>query len=265
MSGRRAFYTLCAYILCAVRVANMILGQHGLSQPAAEPILGKICKTHTISYVMSSTISLPQVRRRHPALRILYYAACLLLVAIIAVIWWLYWIARAPLPQLDGSVAVPGLSAKVRVIRDGHGVPTIEASTLEDLFFAQGYVTAQDRLWQMDMMRRAAAGELSEVIGEATLKIDRTQRVLGLRVVAEAAEKNVTGRDRSYLEAYARGVNAFISAHRDRLPLEFRLMCAQSNAFYLLHCPNAEAARYQIRPWTITDSLLVGASMIQEL
>jgi penicillin amidase len=83
--------------------------------------------------------------------------------------------------------------------------------------------------------------------------------------VAEAAEKNVTGRDRIYLDAYARGVNAFIEAHRDRIPLEFRLMCAQASPLYLFHCPNAEAARFRMRPWTITDSLLVGASMIQEL
>ena len=83
-------------------------------------------------------------------------------------------------PQVDGSVVVPGLSSKVRVVRDEQGVPTIEAATLEDLFFAQGYVTAQDRLWQMEMMRRAAAGELSEVIGEATLKIDRAAADSGL-------------------------------------------------------------------------------------
>ena len=189
----------------------------------------------------------------------------LVLILLACVAGWAWWIARSGAPQVDGSVVVPGLSSKVRVVRDEQGVPTIEAATLEDLFFAQGYVTAQDRLWQMDMMRRAAAGELSEIVGEATLKIDRAQRILGLRVVAEAAEKNITGRDRTYLDAYARGVNAFIEAHRDRLPLEFRLMCAQSNALNLLHCPSAEAARYRMRPWTIVDSLLVGASMVQEL
>src|ERR1017187_7115496 len=128
---------------------------------------------------MSVAASLPEVRRRHPALRILYYAVCLLLVALTIGLWWLYWIARSPLPQLDGSIAAPGISSKVRVVRDGQGVPTIEAATLEDLFFAQGYVTAQDRLWQMDIVRRAAAGELSEVIGEATVKMDREQRILG--------------------------------------------------------------------------------------
>src|SRR6266404_8491635 len=196
---------------------------------------------------MSVAASLPQIRRRNPALRILYYVVCLLLVALIAGVWWLYSIARSPLPQLDGSVAVPGISSKVRVVRDERGVPTIEAATLEDLFFAQGYVTAQDRLWQMDMMRRAAAGELSEVIGEDTVKMDREQRILGLRIAAEAAEKNISARDRAYFEAYARGVNAFLDSHRDRLSLEFRLL------------------KYAPRPWRVTDSLLVGARMVQDL
>jgi len=201
---------------------------------------------------MSVSTSLPQipdaeVRRRNPVLRILYYAVCVLLVALIAVVWWLYWIARSPLPQVDGGVAVPGISSKVRVVRDEHGVPTIEAATLPDLFFAQGYVTAQDRLWQMDMMRRAAAGELSEVIGEDTVKMDREERILGLRLAAESAEKNISPGERVYFDAYARGVNAFLESHRDRLSLEFRLM------------------KYTPRPWTINDSMLVGARMVQDL
>ncbi|MGB7331983.1 MAG: penicillin acylase family protein, partial [Terriglobales bacterium] len=201
---------------------------------------------------MSSTASLPQapdsnVRRRNPALRVLYYAVCVLLVVLIFAVWWLYWFAHSAVPQLDGRVAVPGISSQVRVVRDEHGVPTIEAATLEDLFFAQGYVTAQDRLWQMDMMRRAAAGELSEVIGDDTVKMDREERILGLRLAAEAAEKNISARDRVYFDAYTRGVNAFLETHRDRLSLEFRLM------------------KYTPRPWTVTDSLLVGARMVQEL
>jgi penicillin amidase len=201
---------------------------------------------------MSSTSSLPEtspseVARRNPALRISYYAMCVLLVAIIAAAWWLYSIAHSTVPQVDGSIAVPGISSKVRVVRDAQGVPIIEAATLEDLFFAQGYVTAQDRLWQMDMMRRAAAGELSEVVGEDTLKMDREERILGLHVAAEAAEKSIPASDRAYFEAYARGVNAFLESHRDRLSLEFRLM------------------KYTPRPWTVRDSLLVGARMVQDL
>jgi penicillin G amidase len=200
---------------------------------------------------MSSTVSPPEIprsaARRHPALRIVYYAFCLLLVLLIAGVWWLYFIAHSAVPQLDGAISVPGISSKVRVVRDQQGIPTIEAATLEDLFFAQGYVTAQDRLWQMDMMRRAAGGELSEVVGEAAVKMDREERTLGLRSAAEASEKQISAGDRTYFEAYARGVNAFMESHRDHLSLEFRLM------------------KYTPRPWTVTDSLLVGARMVQDL
>ena len=97
--------------------------------------------------------------------RILVFAVILILCAGLGAGSWLYFIAGSALPQLDGTVKVPGLSARVTVIRDGHGVPTIDAASLDDLFFAQGYVTAQDRLWQMDMMRRFAAGEISEILG----------------------------------------------------------------------------------------------------
>ncbi len=88
---------------------------------------------------------------------------------------WVYFVASSALPQLDGTLKVSGLSATVRVIRDGHGVPMIEAASLDDLFFAQGFVTAQDRMWQMDMMRRFAAGEISEILGDEFLPHDREQ------------------------------------------------------------------------------------------
>jgi penicillin amidase len=186
-------------------------------------------------------------RPRNLALKIGLYIVSVLLLAVVAVAGWLYSIARSALPQLDGAIVLPGLSSKVTVIRDGHGIPAIEAATLDDLFFAQGYVTAQDRLWQMDAMRRAAAGELSEIVGADTLDLDREQRILGLRVAAESAAKNISPRNRAYFEAYARGVNAFMESHRDRLSLEFRLL------------------KYQPRPWTVVDSLLVGARMVQDL
>ena len=94
-----------------------------------------------------------------------------------AALAWFFSIARSALPEIDGTLAVRGLSAPVSITRDSHGVPTIEAATLDDLFFAQGYVTAQDRLFQMDLMRRAAAGELSEVVGDVALRHDRQQRI----------------------------------------------------------------------------------------
>lgn len=196
---------------------------------------------------MSATISLPEVQSRSSLARIISVIILVVVLAIAVAAGWAYWVAHSALPQLDGSIKVPGISARVRVVRDEQGVPTIEAATLEDLFFAQGYVTAQDRLWQMDMIRRAAAGELSEVIGSDTLKMDRGQRILGLRVAAETAAKAISPRDRPFFEAYARGVNAFLESHRNHLSLEFRLM------------------KYQPRPWTVTDSLLVGARMVQDL
>jgi penicillin amidase len=158
-----------------------------------------------------------------------------------------YWIARSALPQLDGSLKVNSLSAPVKVTRDGHGVPTIEAATLEDLFLAQGYVTAQDRLWQMDVMRRFGAGELSEILGEKLLKIDRQQRILGLRAAARKSLQMASPRDRSYLEAYARGVNAFIDAHNHNLPIEFHLL------------------KYRPTPWLTEDSIVIANQMVQNL
>ena len=150
---------------------------------------------------------------------------------------WMLTIARSALPELDGVLPVKGLSAPVSVTRDTHGVPTIEATTLDDLFFAQGYVTAQDRLFQMDLMRRAAAGELSEIVGEPTLKHDRQQRILGIRAAAQKGVEAATDEDRAQFGAYARGVNAFIDSHRDHLPIEFRIL------------------GYAPRPWTRNSSM----------
>ncbi len=140
-----------------------------------------------------------------------------------------------------------GLSAPVTVVRDVHGAPTIDAANFDDLFFAQGYVTAQDRLFQMDGMRRFAAGELAEVFGGEFVEHDRQQRILGLREVAQKTIASLPAEDRSHFEAYARGVNAYIETHRSRLPLEFRIL------------------RYSPRPWSPEDSALIGVQMVEDL
>jgi penicillin amidase len=158
-----------------------------------------------------------------------------------------WWIVRDSLPQLDGNVRVPELKAKVEVTRDRYGVPRIRAESLEDLLVAQGYVTAQDRLWQMDLLRRTAAGELSEIFGAVTLEMDRENRTLGLRVAAEEEASRLQEDSRAALEAYARGVNRYIEERRDRLPAEFRVL------------------RYQPKPWRPADSLLVVAYMYKVL
>ena len=102
----------------------------------------------------------------------------LLLLAAVAGVLWLRSAARAALPVLDGDLHLAGLSAPVIVRRDAHGVPHIEAANENDLFIAQGYVTAQDRLWQMDVFRRNANGELAEMMGASMVAHDRAQRVL---------------------------------------------------------------------------------------
>ncbi len=150
-------------------------------------------------------------RRRFP--RFPAYLLVILVLAGLGAAAWLYFMAKAALPQLDGEIRVAGLAGPIRVIRDGHGVPTIEAGSLDDLFFAQGFVTAQDRLWQMDILRRAAGGDLAEIVGPEALKHDRQQRILGLRLAAQKAVEIASPEIKAHYEAYARGVNAYIELH----------------------------------------------------
>ena len=185
--------------------------------------------------------------RRSTGLRIFLWLLLTVILLALGVAAYAYFVAHSALPQLDGSIKVKGLSAAVKVTRDGHGVPAIEAATLEDLFFAQGYVTAQDRLWQMDVMRRFGSGELSEILGEDTLKIDREQRILGMRAAARKSLQMASARDHSYFEAYARGVNAFIASHGSRLPIEFRIL------------------KYQPKPWQAEDSIVIANQIVKDL
>ncbi|MDQ2834818.1 MAG: penicillin acylase family protein [Acidobacteriota bacterium] len=151
------------------------------------------------------------------------------------------------LPQIDGSVLLAGLSAPVTVERDMHGVPHLRAASPDDLVLAQGYVTAQDRLWQMDALRRHAAGELAEILGSGLIAHDRTQRILQLRASADHALAALAPEQIHLLQRYADGVNASIAVQRAHLPLEFRLL------------------RYQPAPWTPRDSILIGLVMFQDL
>ena len=217
----------------------------------------------------TQTVSAPAVPRRRVRRIIFWILLGILLLSLLlagGAFIWFYRLAHGSLPQLDGAIAVSGLQAPVNVVRDAHGVPHITAASLEDLFFAQGYVTAQDRLWQMDMTRRFAGGELSEILpasgGPAPapsrftgvvrrrttwLDHDKQQRILRLRAVAERVAQQLTPRDHRFFDAYARGVNAYIDQHRDNLPVEFRLL------------------GYSPKPWSVADSVLVGISMSQLL
>ena len=119
---------------------------------------------------------------------------------------------RRPFPDHDGRVTVRGLDGEVTVSRDGRGVPHIEAGTVDDLFFAQGYVTAQDRFFEMDVRRHLASGRLSELVGEdpSALAADRVVRTLGWRRVAEQEARTMPPRELAVLEAYSAGVNAYL-------------------------------------------------------
>ena len=177
-------------------------------------------------------------------LRFLIWA--LLIIAIVAggAAWWFIY---RPLPQLDGSISLPGLQKEITVERDNWGVPHIRASSLQDAVEAQGYVMAQDRLWQLDLMRRASRGQLSEIVGPLALKSDKQFRTFGF---SRAAERDYAAMDkdsRALMEAYARGVNAFIEQHQKSLPLEFTLL------------------KYKPQPWQPTDSLVIAGYMYQTL
>jgi penicillin amidase len=171
----------------------------------------------------------------------------LLLIVFLAFDFWFYRAVRAALPQVDGTIRLSGLASPVVVTYDALGVPNISAANLPDLFFAQGYVTAQDRLWQMDMTRRYASGDLAAILGPEYLKLDREHRILGLRQVAEKNVANMDVAQRAHFEAYAAGVNAYIAQHQKTLPLEFR---------FLTYFPHV---------WTVEDSALVGLSMTEFL
>src|SRR5687768_17153104 len=133
-------------------------------------------------------------------------------------------LARGSLSQIEGDLPVAGLKADVQVTRDTWGVPHIYARSDEDLFFAQGFVAAQDRLWQMEIWRRTAEGRLAEIYGEPAAARDRTARLLKYRGAFD--EKEFTAyhpQARRLMEAFVRGVNAVIASSANRLPVEFVL------------------------------------------
>src|SRR3954469_10624989 len=131
-------------------------------------------------------------------------------------------LAKHALAQIDGDVTVTGLKAPVQVTRDTWGVPHISAQSADDLFFAQGFVMAQDRLWQMEMWRRAAEGRMAEIAGSGAVARDRTARLLKYRGPFDDREWTSYHPDaKRIFTAYVNGVNAYIAHHKDRLPIEF--------------------------------------------
>jgi penicillin amidase len=170
---------------------------------------------------------------------VVLFALVLIAIALLA------WFVRAPIPKIDGTTLVAGLQAPVTIRRDDRGTPHIEAQNEDDAFFAEGFACAQDRLWQMDTLRRQAEGRLSEFAGPGALDIDRYMRTLGLAHAAETDVRALDPRSRAALEAYAAGVNAAADSHP--LPIEFKLL------------------QYGWDPWRPVDTLAIVNLMAQRL
>lgn len=156
-------------------------------------------------------------------LRVFAWLLGLAILAVLGVVLAAYVTLRASLPQVEGRMALKGLSAPVEVGRDGSGVVRIRAQTLKDLLFAQGFVHAQERLWQMEFQRRVGQGRLSEVLGEATLAQDRFLRTWGFYQAAKSAYERLYPEEKEAVDAYVAGVNAFLQSGAP-LPPEFRLL-----------------------------------------
>nr|WP_202881549.1 penicillin acylase family protein [Pedococcus badiiscoriae] len=161
------------------------------------------------------------------------------IVVVLAVTW-----VRRPFPTTEGEIQIPGLSGKVSVIRDDHGIPQIYADSADDLFKAEGFVHAQDRFFEMDLRRHITAGRLSELVGKGGLKTDVVIRTLGWRRVAEAELPTLKPETRRYLQAYADGVNAYI--HRQGNPSSMSL------EYVVL---GQKVTDYRVEDWTPADSL----------
>lgn len=188
----------------------------------------------------------PAPPRRRSWRRILLIALGLVVLFVAAAALWMGTQVRASLPAMDGEQALPGLAAEVTVERDSLGVPTIRAANRVDAARALGFLHAQERFFQMDLMRRKAAGEFSEVFGAFAVDADKEIRVHRLRDVARRTVAAAPPRDRALLAAYADGVNAGLAA-LGAPPFEYLLL------------------RQDPAPWTAEDSVLVPLAMFIEL
>lgn len=161
---------------------------------------------------------------------------------------WTTLIAQTSAAQSARTLKVPGLLDQVTVRRDERGIPYIEAKNHHDLYFAQGFVTASDRLWQMDLVRRNARGQLAEIFGSAALEEDKRHRTFGFAQVAEAEAAQASPQVKGLFDAYAAGVNAYIaSLDAKSWPPEFQLL------------------QYKPAPWTAADSVVIIKNFFEAL
>lgn len=181
--------------------------------------------------------------------KILGWSAGILFVLLLVVVIGLYAFVTRSHPVIEGEIKLPGLQEPVEVVRDTDGIPHIKAGNEEDLYIAQGYVQAQDRLFQMDLSRRQASGRLSEVVGGAALENDKYFLTLGLRRAAEASYEQYSDTAKDVLHKFAEGVNLYIEELKEtgEWPIEFTLL------------------GYEPELWTPVDSLTIGKYMAFDL
>jgi penicillin amidase len=221
-------------------LAVMALEIHGDLAPEIEVTCAgvQVGSRQAVSSPKLGARTKPRVRPMPVPRLLLWFSASLLLIGLAAAVA-VYVLASRAEPAYDGKLVLPGLKAPVTVDYGPRAVASLRAENPDDLLFAQGFVTASERMWQMDLLRRAACGRLAEVFGEQALPMDRLMRTLGL---AWAAERNLAAlgpQARALLRAYAAGVNAYRAAASKRPPLEYVL------------------THLEPMPWTPLDSVAI--------
>jgi penicillin G amidase len=185
----------------------------------------------------------PEKSKRYRRLRIV--AAVLAFALVVcggAATWYAYQTVHAAFPQVSGTLRLDGLNSRVEVNRDERGIPQVYAGTAHDLFYAQGYVQAQDRFWQMDVYRHTTAGSLSDMFGPGQIGTDTFIRTLGWRRAAQRNYDGLSPATKEYLAAYTAGVNAYLSGRSGAaLGLEYQLLSFQ--------------VPYRPHRWTALDSV----------
>lgn len=175
--------------------------------------------------------------------RVAFLVVAAIVVVAVAAAFFVTWTIQRSFPQTDGSIELDGLQAEVTVQRDDRGIPTITADSTDDLFYAQGFVHAQDRFFEMDFRRHVTSGRVAEMFGESQAGTDAFLRTLGWRKVAEAEVEAMDDTTRGYYEAYADGVNAYLASRSGaELSLEYAVIGLQN--------PD-----YAPEPWEPADSV----------
>jgi penicillin amidase len=170
-----------------------------------------------------------------------------LVVLVAALLFFLRYQIHKSFPVTSGTISTDGLQKRADVYRDNLGIPVIEAASEHDLMFTLGFVHSQDRLWQMDLERRAGEGRLSEIFGEVTVPFDKMFRIVGIRRMSEEVERSMSEESLNRLQWYADGVNAFLEEYKGKYPVEFDML------------------GYEPEPWTPVHSIIVTEMMAWEL